>query len=192
MKMLLRRARAGTVLGLLMAMGGGVGEAKDEAPPPPTHTRTLGRLLEMEDARSTGDGELARLVRHPEPGIRRRAALAAGRIGDPALVPGLLDLMNDQEVEVRQMAAFALGLLGDAAAVERLIAALADSHPIVRGRAAEALGRIGDRRAAPDLARFVAKTTPRVDGSVAVRGDDPGSLCPADSPAISAPEAAMM
>jgi cyclophilin family peptidyl-prolyl cis-trans isomerase/HEAT repeat protein len=130
----------------------------------------------MEDARSTGDGELARLVRHPEPGIRRRAALAAGRIGDPALVPGLLDLMNDQEVEVRQMAAFALGLLGDAAAVERLIAALADSHPIVRGRAAEALGRIGDRRAAPDLARFVAKTTPRVDGSVAVRGDDPGSL----------------
>jgi len=175
--MLGKRGRVVAVLGLLMATGVGVGEAKtEEPPPPPTHTRTLGRLLEMEDTRSTGDGELARLVRHPEPGIRRRAALAAGRIGDSALVPSLLDLMNDQEPEVRQMAAFALGLLGDTAAVERLIAALADSHPIVRGRAAEALGRIGDRRAAPDVARFVTKTTPRVDGTVAVRGDDPGNL----------------
>ena len=177
MKILGKRARGGAVLGLLMAVGVGVGEAKtEEPPPPPTHTETLGLLLEMEDARATGDGALERLVRHPEPGIRRRAALAAGRIGDPALVPSLLDLMNDQEVEVRQMAAFALGLLGDAGAVERLVAALADSHPIVRGRAAEALGRIGDRRAAPDVARFVARTTPRVEGSVAVRGDDPGNL----------------
>jgi cyclophilin family peptidyl-prolyl cis-trans isomerase len=177
MKMLGKRACAGAVLGLLVAFGAGVGEGKSKKPPPPpTHTATLGLLLEMEDARSTGDGALERLVRHPEAGIRRRAALAAGRIGDPALVPSLLDLMNDQEEEVRQMAAFALGLLGDVSAVERLVAALADPHPIVRGRAAEALGRIGDPRAAADVAQFVLKTTPRVEGSVAVRGDDPANL----------------
>jgi cyclophilin family peptidyl-prolyl cis-trans isomerase/HEAT repeat protein len=177
MKMLGKRRRRGAALVMLVALGAGVAEAKtEELPPPPTHTDTLGRLLEMEDARSAGDGELERLMRHPEPGIRRRAALAAGRIGDPALVPSLLDLMNDQEVEARQMAAFALGLLGEAAAVERLVAALSDSHPVVRGRAAEALGRIGDPRAAADVARFVARTTPRVEGAVAVRGDDPGNL----------------
>lgn len=172
-----KRERVGAVLGLLFVVGAGAGEAKTDAPlPPPTYTRTLGEILEMEDTRSTGAGALQRLLRHPEPGIRRRAALAAGRIGDTALVPGLLDLMNDQEVEVRKMAAFALGLVGDPAAVERLVASLADSDPLVRGRAAEALGRIGDRRAAADIARFVTKTTPRVEGSVAVRGDDPGSL----------------
>ena len=49
----------------------------------------------------------------PTAGVRRRAALAAGRVADPALVPPLVDLMNDQEVEVRRVAAFALGLAGD-------------------------------------------------------------------------------
>ena len=173
-----RRECTAGALALLMALGAGVGGAQDGAPaaPPPPHTETLGRILEMEDARSTGDGELERLVRHREPGIRRRAALAAGRIGDRALVPGLLDLMNDQEEEVRQVAAFALGLMGDPGAVDRLVAALSDSRPLVRGRAAEALGRIGDRRAAPEIARFVLKTTPRMEGSMAVRGDDPGSV----------------
>ena len=108
--------------------------------------------------------------------MRRRAALAAGRVGDPALVPALIDLMNDQEPLIRQMAAFALGLVGDASAVERLSASLADSDPVVRGRSAEALGRIGDTRAGPELARFVLATMPKGAPIVAVRGDDPGSV----------------
>jgi cyclophilin family peptidyl-prolyl cis-trans isomerase/HEAT repeat protein len=141
----------------------------------PTFTAILGRILEMEDTRSTGGGELDGLLRHREPGIRRRAALAAGRIGESSLVPTLLDLMNDPEVEVRQMATFALGLVGDAAAVDRLVAALGDSQPIVRGRAAEALGRIGGARAADEVAAFVMRATPRAEGTVTVRGDDPGS-----------------
>jgi len=155
-------------------VGGGVA-AKDAPPPPPTFTATLGRILEMEDTRSAGGGELDRLLRHREPGIRRRAALAAGRIGEPLLVPTLLDLMNDEEVEVRQMAAFALGLVGDPAAAERLVAALGDSEPIVRGRAAEALGRIGGAREADEVAGFVLRATPRAEGTVTVRGDDPSS-----------------
>ncbi|MCG6921250.1 MAG: HEAT repeat domain-containing protein [Acidobacteria bacterium] len=175
------RSWAAVTAVLLGILGTGVaGTAKDEAPAP-TFTHVLGRILEMEDTRSSGGGELDRLLRHREPGIRRRAALAAGRLGDPSLVPTLLDLMNDQEVEIRKMAAFALGLTGDVSAVDRLIAALGESEPVVRGRAAEALGRIGERRAADAVADFVLRATPRSEGTVTVRGDDPGS---ADDPWI--------
>ena len=107
--------------------------------------------------------------------MRRRAALAAGRIGDRALVPPLVELLDDPEVEVRRMAAFALGLVGDAAAVERLLSALADPDGTVRGRAAEALGRIGEPRAAAAVARLVVDALPKTISRMAVRGDDPGN-----------------
>jgi HEAT repeat protein/cyclophilin family peptidyl-prolyl cis-trans isomerase len=165
----------GAVFVLLALVAGPLRAARNPLAAPPTFIETLGRLLEMEDTRSSGHGELERLLHHREPGIRRRAALAAGRIGDPALVPALVTLMNDQEPEVRQMAAFALGLAGDPAAVDRLTAALTDSVPLVRGRAAEALGRIGDARAAPAVAHFVLQAAPKAQGAISVRGDDPGS-----------------
>jgi cyclophilin family peptidyl-prolyl cis-trans isomerase/HEAT repeat protein len=153
--------------------------ARRESRSAPSRIETLGRILELEDRRSTGQGELERLLRDRDPGIRRRAALAAGRIGDPALAPALVALMNDQEVEVRRMAAFALGLLGDRAAGDRLLAALSDSDSRVRGRAAEALSRIGDPRAAAEIARLVVAALPRTIGCMTVRGDDPAD--PADS-----------
>jgi len=150
--------------------------AKKPAPPrAPSRIERLGRVLELEDTRSEGAGELERLLLRPDRGIRRRSALAAGRIADRALVPALVELMNDPEAEVRQMAAFALGLIGDRAAVERLVASLGDPEPLVRGRAAEALGRIGDPRAAAEIARFVRGATPPATGRVTVRGDDPGN-----------------
>src|SRR5262245_31533322 len=101
--------------------------AKPVPPPPPPRIVKLARVLALEDARSVGGGELDRLLRDPDRGVRRRAALAAGRIADPSVVPTLVDLMNDQEPLIRQMAAFALGLVGDRSAVARLAAALADS-----------------------------------------------------------------
>ncbi len=142
-------------------------------------SRSSATLLALEDARSPGAGELERLLRDPDRGVRRRAALAAGRVADPSLVPALVDLLNDQEVEVRRMAAFALGLAGERAAVDRLLAALADPDPGVRGRAAEALGRIGDPRAAAAIARLVVDALPKTISRMTVRGDDPGN--PADS-----------
>ncbi len=134
----------------------------------------LARILALEDARSTGGGELEGLLRDSDDGVRRRAALAAGRIGDPALLPELIALMSDVEVEVRRVAAFALGLTGHAAAVDRLRSALGDPDAGVRGRAAEALGRIGDARAAPDLAGRLLASLPQTISRMTVRGDDPG------------------
>jgi HEAT repeat protein/cyclophilin family peptidyl-prolyl cis-trans isomerase len=145
------------------------------APPPPPRIEKLARLLELEDTRSAGAGALERLLRDPDRGVRRRAALAAGRIADPVVVPALVGLMNDPEVEVRRMAAFALGLAGDTSAVDRLLAALADSDAGVRGRAAEALGRVGDARAAGAVARFLVDPLPKTISRVTVRGDDPAN-----------------
>ena len=88
------------------------------------------------------------LLSDPEPQLRRRAAMALGRVGLSAGVPSLIEALNDPEVEVRQVAAFALGLIGDVSAAEALAVALADPSPVVQGRAAQALGRIGATDAA--------------------------------------------
>ncbi len=161
---------------LLLAWAGPVAQAAKKpppSPPPPPRIVTLAGVLALEDARAAGG--LEALLRHPDRGVRRRAALAAGRVADPALVPALVDLMNDQEVEVRRVAAFALGLAADRAAVDRLLLALADSDAGVRGRAAEALGRIGEARAALPIARLVVDVLPRTIDRMTVRGDDPGN-----------------
>jgi cyclophilin family peptidyl-prolyl cis-trans isomerase len=90
--------------------------------------------------------DLVRLMRDPEARVRRRAALAAGRVGLAEAIEPLSGLLaTDEEFEVRQMAAFALGLIGDASARQALLAALNDPSIIVQARAAEALGLIGDR-----------------------------------------------
>jgi cyclophilin family peptidyl-prolyl cis-trans isomerase/HEAT repeat protein len=135
----------------------------------------MARILALEDARSTGEGALDRYLSDADRGVRRRAALAAGRIGDASLGPALVARMNDAEPEVRQMSAFALGLVGDPVAAERLVAALADADPVVRARAVEALGRVGGPRAAPAIVEAIRAALPADAPLVTVRGDDPGS-----------------
>ena len=101
--------------------------------------------------------DLIRLLEDGEARIRRRAALATGRVGLPDAVPALIRLLQtDADAEVRQMAAFALGLIGDSSAVEPLRAAVADPLPLIAGRAAEALGLLNDVGAAPIIGKMVA------------------------------------
>ncbi len=101
--------------------------------------------------------DLLRLLGDVEPRIRRRAALAVGRVGLAAGVTPLATLLTrETDVEVRQMAAFAMGLIGSRTAVPHLRAALGDASPVVQGRAAEALGLIGDTESAPLIARMAA------------------------------------
>jgi HEAT repeat protein/cyclophilin family peptidyl-prolyl cis-trans isomerase len=102
--------------------------------------------------------DLTLLLSDSEARIRRRAALAIGRVGLADGVDSLLPLLtSDAEPEVRQMAAFALGLIGDRRAKDALVAALADASPLVQGSAAEALGLIGDPAAADAVGRFVGQ-----------------------------------
>ncbi len=121
----------------------------------------MASILRLEDTRSLRDsasdaGDLLRLLTDSEARIRRRAALAVGRVGLPAGVPPLVDVLRDGDPEVRQMAAFALGLIGDRSARDPLIAALGDATPLVQGSAAEALGLIGDPAAAEPVARMMS------------------------------------
>jgi HEAT repeat protein len=122
-------------------------------------------ILRLEDQRQLRDpanapppaADLVALLNDPEGRIRRRAALAIGRVHLPAGIVPLANLLSSEsDPEVRQMAAFGLGLIGRQEATGVLRNALADPSPIVRGRAAEALGLIGDTGSAEAIGAMVA------------------------------------
>jgi cyclophilin family peptidyl-prolyl cis-trans isomerase/HEAT repeat protein len=100
---------------------------------------------------------LISMLRDDDARIRRRAALAVGRVGMKEGTGPLTGLLSDPIVDVRQMAAFGLGLLKDPSAETALRGALADPSPSVQGRAAEALGFIGAEGSAGEIGRMVAR-----------------------------------
>jgi hypothetical protein len=83
--------------------------------------------------------------------IRRIAAEALGRLGDPRAVGPLIVALKDSHWEVRRDAAESLGKLGDSRAVEPLMQTLKDSDAMVRWRAAEALSQLGCRLLVSDM-----------------------------------------
>ncbi len=124
------------------------------APPPPV---VKGQKAPVVIAPPPPPPDLVRLLTDDEARIRRRAALAIGRVGLGEGVQPLVNALGDQDPEVKQMAAFALGLIGNRAASEPLVAALEDPSPLVQGSAAEALGLLGDATAADALGRFLGR-----------------------------------
>jgi len=124
---------------------------RDPAPPPPdpvpapvpVPARKRGEPPAAAPPPPPAPPDLTRLTTDAEARIRRRAALAIGRVGLPDGVDALVALLADMDPEVRQMAAFTLGLIGDPRASDPLAALLADPSPLVKGSAAEALGLIG-------------------------------------------------
>ena len=102
--------------------------------------------------------DLVSLLGDTDARVRRRAALAIGRVGLASGGAPLAGRLQDPDAEVRAMVAFGLGLIGDAAGVEPLITALGDPSVLVKGRAAHALGLLGTEkaaRAAPAIAQMV-------------------------------------
>ena len=130
---------------------GPAGGQEAEAAAPLTVRERLARVVTLEDARSFGDGRLRDRIFDPDPEVRRRTALALGRIGRPeAVEPLLAALARDEAGAVRSTAAFALGIVEDPLppeAVAALETALADPSGRVREKAVEALGRRGGERA---------------------------------------------
>ena len=109
-----------------------------------THQPIAVTIMQAEDERRWSN-DLMQLLSHQSPAIRKRAALAAGRIGDEGAVKSLTYVLErDTDTSVRAMAAFALGEIESESGANALIAALknASAPHEIRARAIEALGKI--------------------------------------------------
>ncbi|MEO8053714.1 MAG: peptidylprolyl isomerase [Acidobacteriota bacterium] len=136
-----------------MSFGGAPG------PPRGTYRERLhgyARLLAMEDRRSYDPLLAGRMAASPDPWLRAKTALAAGRLRDPDASILIPPLLADPEASVRRAAAFAGGLSGDARLVPLLVKALRDEDAAAAANAAEALGKLGGREATDALLAFLA------------------------------------
>lgn len=155
---LLRHLWPWCFLGLL-GCGPTAAPVVNPAPPLAVFDQKMRWILQLEDERQLrgSGGDLIALLADPEARIRRRAALAVGRVHLSEGLPALTSMLqSESDPEVRQMAAFAMGLIGDASAAPALTAALADADPLIQGRAAEALGMIPHKPAAAPVAAMIA------------------------------------
>jgi cyclophilin family peptidyl-prolyl cis-trans isomerase/HEAT repeat protein len=101
--------------------------------------------------------DLVTMLDDAEGRVRRRAAIAIGRVGLAEGVEPLGRLLaTDPDPEVRQAAAFALGILGDRGGVPLLARALGDSSPLVQAHAAEGLGLLDAKDQAGAIAGMAA------------------------------------
>ena len=126
--------------------------------------------------------DLLVLLNDPEARVRRRAALALGRVGLPDAVEPLVKLLGDEEPEVRQVAAFALGLIGSPAPRPTLLQALTGSDVVLQGRAAEALGLLGDKADAAAIGEMVRRHV----AAGALAGVEPDDLTSPLAPPVEA------
>ena len=102
-------------------------------------------IMRAEDERRW-DNTLPVLFGHKEESVRKRAALAMGRIGDVRALPALVEaLKTESDSDVRQMIAFAIGEIESPDGAAALIEILDDTRAPaeIRARAVEALGKIG-------------------------------------------------
>lgn len=101
------------------------------------------RIIRAEDERRW-DNDLRSLLSARNASVRKRAALAAGRIGNESAVADLINLLRqDDESDVRAMAAFALGEIESALGADALLAVLKETKDSeMKARSVEALGKI--------------------------------------------------
>ena len=131
------------VLGYILALSS-VNFAQTRAKQNTIPAATLLLITKVEDERRWDD-DLRNLLSSPNAAVRRRAALAAGRIGNEGSVAALANLLEtDNDAGVRSMAAFALGEIESAAGANVLLTTLKNTSAAgeLRARSVEALGKI--------------------------------------------------
>lgn len=90
-------------------------------------------------------GPLSEAMNDESAGMRRSAASALGRIGDPQAAAALRKALKDKDHFVRSVAANSLGQIKDHDSIRRLKALLKDEVDSVRVSAAGALGMLGNK-----------------------------------------------
>lgn len=90
------------------------------------------------------DKTLESFMKHPNPHLRKRAALAAGRIRNEDAIPSLTRLLDSDVADVQQMAAFAIGEIESIKGADAILNVLskAGSNSDVGSRVIEAAGKI--------------------------------------------------
>ena len=120
--------------------------------------RAIGRLgRDDQDAAQAIRGILADRSEKEDDDVRSIAALAAGQIRDPSLIPALRPHLDSPYEPLRQNAALSLGLLGDrrvAVTVRPWLSMTSDEND--RGVAAEVLGNLHDQESLAALRAALA------------------------------------
>jgi peptidyl-prolyl cis-trans isomerase B (cyclophilin B) len=156
------------VLTLLLSLAAA---APLSAPTPSAQAFTpLGAIGLLERDRTTDPAKLTKYLANGDPTVAASAALAIGRLGNPAGNQTLLGVLNDskQPDSVRASAAFALGLIGSQASVDALAGATRRDSPVIAAMAANALGRIGGPAAVDALWTLLTASDASVRAEAAV------------------------
>jgi len=99
--------------------------------------------------------------------VRRQAAMAMGRIGDPLAVDPLLNALEQKYHDDREVTVWALGEIGDPRAFKPVSSLIGNNRWKVRRVAAEALGKFGDSRAIELLEKPLDDVNPAVRNAAA-------------------------
>ncbi|HYM24206.1 MAG TPA: HEAT repeat domain-containing protein [Vicinamibacterales bacterium] len=123
-----------------------------------TDVDAITTLLRLEDTRTLDEAALARLLKTAHPEVRRRAAMAVGRINKPEGRALLVAARGDADAEVAGAVVFATGQLKDADAVSWLAGVLSSpkAPAPVRREAARSLGKIRTPAARTALETYLA------------------------------------
>src|SRR5262245_36167320 len=121
----------------------------------------ISHLVMLEDRRSFDSTQLARFLGASHPEVRRRAALAIGRIFDKRGIALLRSRPLDADTAVAATVVFAVGHLRDSNTVAWFDSLLSSPRtpPTVATEAAAALGKIKTANARASLARYLSKAT---------------------------------
>lgn len=150
----------------LALAAGPLAHAQQEA-----QVEAIAPILMAEDARRWEEGLYRRGLEHSDPLVRKKAALAVGRLKDPRGTPLLVAHLNDPDSSVQTEIMFALGVLQDTAAVGPIMARFGERPGLWRETAQEgitALAKLNDPRVAPFFSGILRRTQPLTVDSVPV------------------------
>lgn len=148
-------------LSVVLLLGGEAAFAAATAPAnPPDRARTFAKLLRAEETRTFDPDLFGAAAASPDPWLRKKAALAAGRLRDPGATETITRLLRDPDAGVRRAAAFAAGLADDRRLVLPLVRALGDPDMGVSVSSAFALGKLGGPEATGALLVVLDSASP--------------------------------
>jgi HEAT repeat protein/cyclophilin family peptidyl-prolyl cis-trans isomerase len=164
-----------------------IAPAQARRPLAPGDIDDIARLVMLEDHRDFDTTDLSRILKSQHPEVRRRAALAIGRIANKAGYALLRAKPLDSDTAVAATEVFAAGQLKDSNTVAWFDSLLVDPKlaPTVLSEAATALGKLKTSHAREALARFLSsvaenkRTTPAIAEALYSIGRTPrGDLAP--------------